>query len=845
MRWGRSTLAAGVSKDRVTRAATPLLFVRVFEGLAAWLFFNEFFLSDQYVPWSVPFAFVGYLVLNLLISLQYRQGKASSILIAADVAATVVPFSLPVIFSGGIASPLLLLFPLKGIHYAMVFSARVAGVFLLATVAMLAGIVAADQADLLVIVPLVDFPPQTMTRALQVAVLALLAVGPASTLEIWRTLVVTPPRQRLAVTLERSDREEESARVADVLLKVSDAVSRLTRLDEILEAVVGIAPRSLGVDYCGIALWSAETGRYKAVVASGVAPNPDRRFSEVELSTEEVTDFEWVRTLGHSAVVQASDSPHVAALRVPAVFLAPLLSGDQFFGVIELARRDERSFTQRDFRIADGIARQTAVALERAQLAEESRRLVLAVESTAEGVLIADANRRIVFVNPAFLRTFGYRVEEVLGIDAMELSAPDREWIRELTIQVQRHNWRGEASAHRKDGSEVPLLLNASLIRDDDDRILGAVVILEDISAEKRLQEHMQRADRLAAVGEITAGIAHEINNALVAIFGQTQVSGQRSEAEVRAALARVDGQARRIADIVQGVLGFARPRPPSPEPLDLSAITKRTVELVRHDLERNGIRLEMKLDESLPLARADPQQVQQVLLNLFRNAIQATAGMESRWLHVEVLGIDDRLAIRVTDSGPGIPAPILDKVFDPFFSTKREGSGLGLSVSFAIARAHGGDLQVSSEPGGGATFTLLLPIGEVSADGRFERILLVDDEPEVGDALSAMLSQEGAQIFRAESGAEALPMLERDAWDAVFLDVRLPDLSGPEVYERLREMRPDLASRVVFVTGGLWRGDSRLAEELPPQPILAKPCTHDQVREVLRQLKNQRTDPT
>jgi two-component system NtrC family sensor kinase len=292
-------------------------------------------------------------------------------------------------------------------------------------------------------------------------------------------------------------------------------------------------------------------------------------------------------------------------------------------------------------------------------------------------------------------------------------------------------------------------------------------------------------------------------------------------------------------------VLGFARPRPPSPEPLDLSAITKRTVELVRHDVERSNIRLETKLDDSLPLARADPQQVQQVLLNLFRNAIQAMAETESPWLRVEVLGIDDRLAVRVSDGGPGIPVSVRDKIFDPFFSTKSEGSGLGLSVSFAIARAHGGDLRVATEIGRGTTFTLLLPIGEVSVDGHFERILLVDDEPEVADALSAMLAQEGAKIFRAESGAEALPMLETESWDAVFLDVRLPDLSGPEVYERLREMRPELARRVVFVTGGLWRRDSRLAAELPPQPILAKPCTHDQVREVLRQLKNQRSDLT
>jgi PAS domain S-box-containing protein len=612
MGWGRWRLAAGVSKDRVTRAATPLLFVRVFEGLAAWLFFNEFFLPEQDVLWGVPVAFISYLVLNLLLSLQYRQGKSSSVLIAIDLAATVVPFALPVAFSGGIASPLLLLFPLKGIHYALVFSPRVAGVFLFATLAMLAGLVGADQSRLLAIVPLSDLSPQKLTWALQVAVVALIAGAPASTLEIWRTLFIEPPRPRHAITPERSDREEESVRVADVLLKVSDAVSRLTRLDDILEAVVEIAPRSLGVDYCGIALWSAETGRYERVVASGGRLKRDLHSSEGKLSADEVTDFEWVRMLDHSAIVQASESPHVDALGIRSLFLAPLVSAGQFFGIIELGRLDESSFTQRDFRIADGIARQTAVALERAQLIEASRRLVLAVESTAEGVLITDAERRIVFANPAFLDMFGYTADEILGHDAMELSGADRAWIHDLAVQVQRRSWSGEATAHRKDGSEVPLSLNASLIHDDDQRILGAVVILEDISAEKSLQEHLHRVDRLAAVGEITAGIAHEINNALVAIFGQTQVSGQRGEADVRTALARVDGQARRIADIVQGVLEFARPRPPTPEPLDLSAIAKRTVELVRHDLEKANIRLETKLTADLPLVRADPQQVQQ-----------------------------------------------------------------------------------------------------------------------------------------------------------------------------------------------------------------------------------------
>ena len=133
--------------------------------------------------------------------------------------------------------------------------------------------------------------------------------------------------------------------------------------------------------------------------------------------------------------------------------------------------------------------------------------------------------------------------------------------------------------------------------------------------------------------------------------------------------------------------------------PVDLASLTAKTLELVRHDLARQSVRLETSFAPDLPPAQADPQQLQQVLLNLFGNAIQAMAAGADAWLRVEVLGVGDQPAVRVTDGGPGIAADVLPRIFDPFFSTKAEGSGLGLSVSYAIARAHGGDLRVESTP--------------------------------------------------------------------------------------------------------------------------------------------------
>ena len=836
-----------VSSNRVARAAVALLIVRVIEGLGAWLFFNEFFLAVTPVPWVVQASFVAYFLLNLRLSQHYRRGRTATSLLVTDVLVNVGLLAFPVAASGGLASPLLLVFPLKSIHYAMVFNEAWAAAFVGVSGVMLVIIWAVQLADLLPVIPLALLGPKNAHSAVKFAILGIFLVVPVAT--AWLRRAIGDPVATLRTTATAA-RGEAHSMVAGVLLRVSEAVSRLTRLDEILETVVEIAPQSIDMDYCGILLWREDSGEYRGAAAAGAGPQMARGFSRMRLSPEDVPDYEWSRRLGHCVVASAADSEHVSALDVQAVLVAPLLSGDRFYGIMEFARRRTPvGFTQRDLTIADGIARQTAVALQRAQLIEESRRLVRAVESTDDGVLITDPERRVIFANRGFLQTMGYRREEVVGHDASEFAIGPEGWLATISEAVQQRGWRGETVAYRKDGTEFPILLNAGLIRDDDGAVQGAVAILQDISEEKRFQQQMQRADRLVAVGEMAAGIAHEVNNALTVIFGQTAEAAERSDGQLRAALTEVDGQARRIADIVQGVLGFARPHAPKRRLIDLAKVTRQTIDLIRHDIERQGVQLEVDCESELPAVMADPQQLQQILLNLFGNALQAMAPCERRWLGVEVRGVGERLVISVRDAGPGIPQEIMARIFDPFFSTKDDGNGLGLSVSYAIAQAHGGDLQVESKVGEGAVFSLSLPIRGPEADaldeaevGRdFERVLLVDDDPDVAEALTSMLRREGIKVLHAGTGAEALLLLDRGDWDAVFLDVRLPGMSGPEIYDELARRRPDLAPRVVFVTGGLWRSHSRLREELPPQPILPKPCTQDQVREVLRRLRTQR----
>ena len=235
---------------------------------------------------------------------------------------------------------------------------------------------------------------------------------------------------------------------------------------------------------------------YQGAAVSGVEPGLAQQLTSARLSPADVPDLEWVRRLGHCAVIAPHSITRLGVPEAPALLTAPLLSGGQFYGVLQFGRRGgSGSFTQRDLTIADGVASQTAVALERARLIEESRRLVRAVESTDEGVLITDRQRRVVFANHAFLHMFGYALDEVLGRDALTLGVDaSDEWLEEVRRCVLERRWRGETLARRRDGSVFPVALNTSLIRTEDSQVQGAVVIMEDVSAQKQMQEQLHRA---------------------------------------------------------------------------------------------------------------------------------------------------------------------------------------------------------------------------------------------------------------------------------------------------------------------------------------------------------------
>jgi PAS domain S-box-containing protein len=836
----RLSLTRNLKRGFLRQTASYLLFFRVVDGLAAWFLVAESHRESFVSLWPFHGLMLAYFAVNRTLERSYRDGRVTRGLLRLDLGVNFATVTVAAGLCGGLVSPLSLIFLSKVVGYGFLFSPTMGTYAMGSTFAGFWTLYLGEAVGWWTIAP-VAAPPYAMA-VFYVVVLAVLLGG-----AVWLFRQFAEQERRIRTEMHRARasaaKERQARSVTSVLVAVSEAISRLTRIDSILETVAEVAPRMLPTDYCFIFRWNDQAKRYECAAVSGIEPARSSHLLGLHVTPAEETDLEWVRRLGHSAVIAARNGSGSA----PAPFLlaSPLLSGGRFYGILLFARRSTRNtFTQNELRVADGIAGQTAVALERTQLIEHSQRLVQAMESTAEGVLITDSSRRIVFTNPSFLAMFGYDEKEVLGRDSLAFrgQTPDNLISDIRTTIVGGNSWHGEATAQRKDKSIFPASLHISVIRGEGSSVQGTLTILEDITEKQRMQEQLKRADRLAVAGELGAGVAHEVNNALAGLLGQVNVARSSSDsARIDTAVTAIETQAQRIAGIVQELLGFARPQVPHRTVLNVRELVNETLSLMTPELARARVDARVIAADDLPDVLADRGQLQQVLVNLFTNAAQAMYTKGGGLLTVSIDVASEKLRVQVQDTGVGIPADIVPRIFDPFYSTKERGSGLGLSVSYAIITAQGGDLSVHSDPGEGTTFSLTLPIASTVTSGSSEAqrlALVVDDEPVVAETLSDMLVQQGFEVRRAASGEEALKTLGEQVFDVVCLDLRLPDLSGEEVYARLAEERPEQAQRVIFVTGGLWRSESRgLRSRLPAQPLVGKPCTVADIREAVREL--------
>jgi signal transduction histidine kinase/CheY-like chemotaxis protein len=351
--------------------------------------------------------------------------------------------------------------------------------------------------------------------------------------------------------------------------------------------------------------------------------------------------------------------------------------------------------------------------------------------------------------------------------------------------------------------------------------------LMRDVSERKRLEDQARdlyhqllQAEKLAALGQTISGVAHELNNPLATILTWAERLSQRSVDEAtRRGLDTILSESERAAKIVRNLLTFARKRHTTRAMVDVNQVVRQTLALRSYEQRLHNITIFEALSAGLPLVFADPHQFQQVLLNLIINAEQAMLGANGRGALVVRSWHDfdnDAVVLEVNDDGPGVPEDVQPKIFDPFFTTKEvgKGTGLGLTVAYAIVQEHGGRITVSSQPGAGASFFVALPITDgpvkqitaretvAPEAGAGSVVLVVEDEEALGAAVAESLTDAGFAVDRARDGEEALMRVNARTYDLIVCDLKMPRVDGMTFYRALERDHPGAARRIVFVTG-------------------------------------------
>jgi signal transduction histidine kinase len=367
-------------------------------------------------------------------------------------------------------------------------------------------------------------------------------------------------------------------------------------------------------------------------------------------------------------------------------------------------------------------------------------------------------------------------------------------------------------------------------------------------------REALFQAEKVAAMGQLLAGVSHELNNPLSTIVGYTQLLLRRvGTGPMADQRGKIAGSAERCTRIVTNFLALARQYPPERQLTQLNQVVDDALELLSYSLRIDNVDVARRFAPDLPPLWADPHQLQQVIVNLLTNAHQALRSVSTRrrlTLTTRYELASDRIRLEIADSGPGVPADIRTRIFDPFFTTKApgQGTGLGLSLCRGIVDAHEGILRLEATPGGGATFVVELPAGAPAEVAEAQRagamiaaepgktILVVDDEPDVADLLAEALSLDGHRVEAVNSGAAALNRILARDYDLVFSDMKMPGMSGADLYDEVARRGRGTERRFVFVTGDTMNPTTRQFLERTGSPSLTKPFDIDEIRRLVPQ---------
>ena len=495
---------------------------------------------------------------------------------------------------------------------------------------------------------------------------------------------------------------------------------------------------------------------------------------------------------------------------------------------------------------------------------EEKYRLL--IENATDAIFIAQ-DEILKFANPKAEELTGYSVEELAKIPFIDIIHPE-----DRDIVLERH-------VKRLKGEEIPSIYSFRILNRLGEVLsveLNTVLIswegrpatlnfLRDITAQKRLEAQLQQAQKMEAIGTLAGGIAHDFNNLLMAIQGRTSIMlmDKDSSHPDFGHLKGIEGYVGSAADLTKQLLGFARGGKYEVKPTDLNELIRKENRMFGRT--KKEITIREKYEENLWPVEVDRGQIQQVLLNLYVNAWQAMPSGGELYIGTQNVTLDENyikphqtepgryVKISVTDTGIGMNKATQQKIFDPFFTTKGQGrgTGLGLASAYGIIKNHGGFINVYSEKGHGSTFNIYLPasekevIEEKKSAGETlkgsETVLFVDDEEMITEVAEDLLERLGYKVLIARSGKEAIRIYEenKDRIDIVILDMIMPDMSGGETYDRMKEINPKV--KVLLSSGYSINGQATEILDRGCNGFIQKPFKMKELSQKLREVLDEK----
>jgi two-component system NtrC family sensor kinase len=541
-----------------------------------------------------------------------------------------------------------------------------------------------------------------------------------------------------------------------------------------------------------------------------------------------------------------ADNPQllVAAFFVSAV-LQLLIAVSMIVLVLEEARRFSQK-AEEDLQTATVEKDRLATKV---SLAEERYRTLF--QQAQEGIVVVNAtDLRIVDWNPAARRLLGIKpgsTETHLISDFLVLPQGG-EKIRWFDLLSRSP----EITLRCLDGRTVMVELTSSALELDGQPAYHLVV--RELNERARLEQQLREAEKLSALGQLASGIAHEVNNPLAIMNAHLELILGRPgcDGRTRTDIQKVIKESNRAAALIRNFLAVARGKHQDTQPIDLNRMISEIADNQRLARAGQAIRCTLQLDPHCPPIAGDASQLERVFINLFRNAEQATEqDCDCPHIKISTRRKGELVQVRVEDNGAGVPAHLASKIFEPFFTTKKvgAGTGLGLSISHQIVADHHGRIFCEPSPLGGAAFVVELPLVSIhdaetapagpepeadaapaepapaSSAAQGARILMIDDEVALAEMICEYLNMTGHCAQFCSSTDEALALMERAEFDLVISDFRMPGLTGEQLYEQTLDRDPDLARRMVFMTGDIIGADAKRFFSTHDVPCLSKPC--------------------